>query len=323
MNAVTSSVPAPMSACSVGLFLVGLLFTVSLAGFPVTSIAEGAASSGGLSFTEQCPTLLKIADDFAHECIAKAHTWSYEVQTFAGHKATISKIAYFRPTTPQSHFSLGCVLNNHDQKKIDYIGVYYSTKGSNFALADSDKAEWRNIDWYGNVGLIADGEPINLVLVRPFDTGSMSFSDEGFGMHFLLKDGAREKNCEMPKPLHMERVENEASISIEVCGGPNCDENEFKTYDTFFAATKRPHKIIGEDVFDGPFSYTRFFNGGDHQIIYRNAGFYIESDGALLMRSSILQDDCSVFSYLIRGTHKGNLTIPNIAQEICRLPHQP
>jgi hypothetical protein len=147
--------------------LLALLFVVVVTQMPAVSMSEDSKPSDGMSFAEQCPKLFAIADDFAHDCLEKALTHKYEAFIDSTrHKTTISGTIYFRPTDPQSHFSLGCVLNNREKDKIDFLGIYYAAKGANFALADTDKAEFRNIDTSrGHVGLIAGGEPMNLVLV--------------------------------------------------------------------------------------------------------------------------------------------------------------
>ena len=293
---------------------------------PAASMSEDFKPSEGWSFTEQCPKLLAIADDFAHECLEKAKAHGFEARTdYMGHKTTISGTMYFRPTDPQSHFSLGCALNNRDNNKIDFLGIYYAAKGTNFSVADTDKAEFRNIDTLnGHVGLIAGGEPMNFVLVRPFITDSIPFSEWNSQMR---QDKGKAKNCEphtmLNKMLHTKRFEKEGKLSIEFCYGSNCDESAFKAYDALPTAAKGSHNIIGDGAFYGPFPYTRFFDAPDHEIIYGNLGFYIESGGSLLMRDNVLKDDCSAFTYFMRGSHYGNLTIPDIAREVCKLPHQP
>ena len=303
-------------------------------GFLATSAhATGSATSApnDLSFTEQCPKLLAMADDFARECLSSAKTKSFTPASLAGRRGhTLSSIMYFRPATPQSHFSLGCVLNNHDRRKFDYFGVYYAAKDANFAIANTDDSQWRNIDQFGgNVGLIAHGEPLNLVMVRPLDTGHLSFSDEGFGMHYLLGQTGRVKNCEpvtsadsagVYNVKHVKRTNKGGATTIVACTGPTCDESALRIAE---ALPKNTQRGIDGNFLDGPADFTPFFDTGDHELIYRNLGFYIESGGGLLLRNDILQADCHGLSYYMRGTHYGTLTIPDIAREVCNVPHQP
>jgi hypothetical protein len=287
-----------------------------------------------MSFTEQCPKLLATADDFARECMAKAQTKTYTPSTLltGGRVIPQSGTVYFRPTDPQSHFSLGCVLNNHDKHKIDYIGVYYATNGANFAIADTDKAEWRNIDQFGDVGLIAGGEPTNFVFVRPFDTGHLTFSNEILGMPFQLEKANRAKNCEpttfanhamINRFSFIRRVEKDGHTFIESCGGPNCDDSKLTAYDELVKKTHKHYVVADDDVLQGPIEYVKFFDANDHELIYGGTYCYIESSGALLVRNNVLQMDCSGLTHVLRGTHVGYIGIPDLAREVCNVPHQP
>lgn len=278
---------------------------------------EPTNASDDLSFTAQCPKLLAVADNFANECIQKAQTWSYQAVTdIMWNKITVSQTAYFRQDDPKSHFALGCVLRNNDRKKIDYIGIYYTPNGSNFNIPGD--AKLNGYDRNGGINFKVNGKPIYFVLIRPFVTKTLPFSDENSGQYYLVdseKGFGRPKNCEnvalsnynttISKNVFIRRELNKGNITIKTCLNPLCDT------------------ALNEEKHPSSANYIKFFGGDDQQIIYGSfsSHFFIESGGGLLIKSDLLKKNCGSFSiakFLFDFHDDGG--VPHIESQVCNIP---
>jgi hypothetical protein len=173
---------------------------------PVASVSDDSKSPGEMSFTKQCPKLLAIADDFAHECLKRARSFSRDFypESFSGGFLDAPEkeehAAYFRAVDTGSHFGLGCTLNQ--DHKINFLGVYYAAKSSSFTKANTAPLSY--IDFQGNVGLQVDGKVVNLMALRQFGTDFIPLRYRILGTEYdpsILKDPhviPPVKNCESP-----------------------------------------------------------------------------------------------------------------------------
>jgi hypothetical protein len=231
---------------------------------------KAQAQPDNLGFTAQCPKLLAMVDDFGHECLEKARQ---KIRTFYPSGGDVgveeTQSAYFRAGTPGSHFGLGCTLNA--QHKISFLGVYYSTNGDNFKVANTSPI--RYIDFNGVVGIMVNDKPVNLLLVRQFGSDFVP-------LHFPQKTI---KNCEVSKQSTGETADENGrfwafeekrpgGLSIKSCVGPK--ENwSCWTHD-----------------------YIEFFPSPQRQIIYHGDAFspvFIRDGGDLIVQKDYLEQACA------------------------------
>jgi hypothetical protein len=253
---------------------------------------------------------LKIADDFAHECLRKAR---FETRYFApgnfsggfGAPQPVVHGEYFRAVDSGSHFGLGCTLNR--DHALDFVGVYYSTKSSTFKVANT--AHLRLIDNDGNVGLTVDGEQVSLLAIRRFATDFIP-------SHYKVFDPKTDPDA-VVDPHRLPPIKNCDTLTL-----PNGHSNWYRE-DGFVASesqVNRDHVI--KTCFDitkpesgcQSFKYIEFFPSNSRQMIYQgNAAFwYIRNGGDLLVKDNVLKGSCG-------STRLSNNL--NIAHEVCDLPH--
>jgi hypothetical protein len=282
----------------------------------LTSLAVSCAPAAylhaeGTSFTEQCPVLFSIADEFAHECLEKAR---FETRYFApgnfyggfGTPQPVIHGAYFRAVDSGSHFGLGCTLNR--DRKLDFVGVYYSTKSSNFA--ETNTAPIRFIDYNGNVGITVNGEPTTLLLIRQFATHFVPWKYKPFDPKTDLDA--------VIDPHRLPPIKNCESITLP-------SDQMGKWYrEGGFDAFERPRDdgITIKSCFDitrndsgcQSSKYLQFLSRDHSQILFQGpaAFWYIRDSGALLMKEEIFNKVCKTSKTAGNGT---------ILREVCDLPH--
>jgi hypothetical protein len=260
------------------------------------AVNKGSADS--LSFTAQCPKLLKEADDFAKDCLTQAREqvrYFHPALIQGGFGAGEREVhrVYFKEAKPGSHFSLGCSMNR-DPKQIYFLGVYYATKSDNFKVANT--APIRYIDSDGNAGFWVYGNPINLIALRQFDTPGHPLTD-------WRKD--RIKNCE------------NATLPDE---GTKAFGGRFRVTETNNEGrTLTMCQYDGHDGYDAceDNQYIDFFPTKNHQVLWRQGGThgFISSGGDLMAEKDFYQKSCWPVEHR-------KLDTPNIAQEVCDQPEQ-
>ena len=278
--------------------LVGIA-AVSVTGIPASAdvASKKVKTASSLSFTAQCPELLKQADDFANDCLAHARE---QVRYFHpagrapgsyGEGIKEARKAYFKEALPGSHFSLGCAVDS-GLNQIYFLGVYYAAKDSTFKAANS--AAFRYIDPRGDVGVWVDENPVNLLAVRQFDT-------KGHPLTNWKTD--RIKNCEtsdlpngeihtLNKPRFWISPAVDKASSFKICdGSAKEDEGGCQTLE-----------------------YQHFFPSADQQFIYTGDAFLwlMTSGGDLWIKKYVYQNACWPAEHRKRN-------LPNIAQEVCDL----
>jgi hypothetical protein len=260
---------------------------LKLIAFLIFSLATSPANADavGDDFFSQCPVLQGQLDKFANICLLNARE---QESSFDGESEVHG--AYFGSASPGSHFALGCTLNWKHQ--IDFIGVYYSVNGNNFALANLSPLAY--VDFFGNAGTVVGGKLANFVMIR-------QFGDASFPPHF---QGNIVKNCE-----------NSESKTHEIYG----------TFGGSFSLRRR--FVLGKDLITGCIGgaclpevpYTQFFGTADSPVIYNGQffTFLIEDDGSLLVANHDLAKYCPTYR---ENEASGKLSKPSgfdMLREIC------
>ncbi|MEZ5690847.1 MAG: hypothetical protein R3D71_04190 [Rickettsiales bacterium] len=252
-----------------------------------------------LSFHGQCPKLLAMADDFAKECLEKARPLS---RVFLPTRQREKHGAYFRAIDSGSRFGLGCTLDH--EGKLRFVGIYYSTKSSNFKEANTSPFAF--IDFSGNVGLKINGEFAVLTAVRRFVTDFIPSPYKPFDPKSdpdAVVDPNRlppVKNCENEQSpdgrIRMvnggaykitESIDDKGRIMIK-----RCDRHE-----VFCVA-----------------EYLSFFPSNDRRIIYSDGSsdiWFINAGGDLLVKKNWLANHCTPLQ---------SISSQSLYQEVCNLP---
>jgi hypothetical protein len=243
-----------------------------------------AMSSSEPGFFNICRQYLPMADKFAAQCLAHARE---QTRYFNG--APEKHSAYFSEQPIYSHFGLGCVLGATGQ--IGFMGLYYSTHPESFVSANT--AEVRFIDFDGNVGLVANGEPVMLLAIRRFVTDLVP-------PPFPHNDA---KNCE-----------GEENAPEDVITQPQGTFTFSKTLNGNSVAIRSCSiEGSGHPPLCETSMYRSFLGDGSSRIIF-NEGVYfdlIQADGGLLIKKDFYEESCHKY-------YAGRMSMPNIAQELCR-----
>jgi hypothetical protein len=255
----------------------------------------------GTSFTEQCPALFAEADNFAKECLGRARKSVrdfYPASPLAGAYSGPDREvhgAYFRPAAPGSHFALGCTLNR--KHEINFLGVYYSTNGDNFKIANTAPISF--VDFQGNVGLSVGKDRVTLLAVRQFGTDLVPLR---------YPDGMTVKNCE-PSILPDGAVNN-MSVSLRVREYQDGDKTNVNT-------------CIGvtEEDLCHTHEYISFFKSNRPNIIGSEMPeFWLIGDGGdFLVEKKIQESSCRNKEKTLAS---GSPHILNILTELCSSGHQ-
>jgi hypothetical protein len=279
--------------------------------FPISGVAEETKPSDDTTFTAQCPKLLAIANDFAHECRKNARALTSDWYP-AGHTTPVKEYhaAYFRAVDSGSHFGLGCTLTS--DPNFDFIGIYYAAQSSTFAVANT--APLRLLDFNGNVGLTVDGKQVTLLPIRQFETDSI-------GLRFRILAPKDDPEVIATWKAGLGPIKNCENITF-----PDGRNRGGEGSATFYAFEKQDHgdheiKSCIENP-DKPdpgcrsANYIEFFPSKHKQIIYQGdaAFWYIRDGGDLLVKEDVLSGSC--------GPTKLSNNF-NIAHEVCDIPHQP
>jgi hypothetical protein len=239
-----------------------------------------------VGFAAQCPQLLAQADDFAHECLSGAR----EQRRFFYPVGPEVHSAYFHPAADGSHFALGCTLNVKHQ--IEFLGIYYALSGDSFKIANT--APLGYIDFQGDVGIVVDGELINLIAVRQFGTDLIP-------LRYL---SGTVKNCEG------------AILANGNLKGPRGG------WYTLFE--RRDAKGIWmrdcvESACLPDSEYVEFFGGSDNRIIFHDqfSDYFIESGGGIFVKKAVLLKQCPIYDAMrAKGGHP-QTQIENVTGEVC------
>jgi hypothetical protein len=250
------------------------------------SVVAWAILSAGSSFADeafipQCPAMLPQAESFAQDCLTKARTLSRVFHPGgAGVGQPETHSAYFREAPLGSHFALGCTLDW--QRRIRFLGIYYSTDGGNFAKANT--APIRFIDFQGNVGLMIDGAPVTFVAIRQFGSENIPRLYKRAPTNC---ESARLENGYLADGGGQFKVEGDLASdrpTLKVCFQSYCRDNQFK----------------------------QFFKGPDASMIYHalDLRVFIGTVGNILVENDFYRRSC--------GEWYRNLAYTvNIVSELC------
>ncbi|MEZ5690846.1 MAG: hypothetical protein R3D71_04185 [Rickettsiales bacterium] len=271
--------------------------------FVLSSFAYGkeqkAKNSEDLSFHGQCPKLLAMADDFAKECLEKARSregMTYPYPKMGGIPYKVTGYApYFRAIDNGSNFGLGCSLDT--RRRIMFLGIFYSTKSGNFAVANTLPV-FNSLGAGGDVTLqkTADknGELVNFIAVRQFRTNFIKPVMGGGEMAIKnceneqLADGRiRMNHVETPRKI-VKNIDDKGRIMIRKCDG---------------------HEVLCVA------EYLRFFPSNDQRIIYQgdHDSFFITSGGDLLVKKNWLARNCKQYKSNPRSLY----------DQVCNIIHSP
>ena len=241
-------------------------------------------------FYPTCQRDLKVADSFADDCLKNART---QTRYFNGAPETHSY--YFWPgNSTDSHFGMGCMVGADG--KIMYLGMYYTTHPKNWAIANT--AQMRYIDFQGNVGLVVDGEPVNLLGVRQFKTDKIPARYTIRGTH---PHGGSDTNCEFHSGAPGDWIEpaNEEGISISESKDGKSDRIKWCVESNpDFCRTYRYNVLVGND---------------EGLVFYHGLAEWdmIRTDGTFLFLSNKIDSTCTF------AAPSDKMTSPSLIHEIC------
>jgi len=228
-------------------------------------------------FHDVCPGLFKIADDFAKECLEKARSKEYlryPYPKMGGIPYKVKNYVYFRAIDSGSHFGLGCSLE--DKRNIMFLGIFYSAKSSNFAIANTLPI-FQAIGAGRYITLKKDNtensELIKFIAVRQFQTDFIKP---------VISVGENDiKNCENRELPYRKIINSEGKVYIS------------KTQ------TKDGHATIQScDTAELPLcsgEYINVFPSSDERIIFEEgySDLFITAGGELLIRKSNYDRACN------------------------------